>query len=749
MEWPMGCIDNAPAVGSTSFEGPNSWRALLIDTSTNRSNGSTTQNCSFFSGWSTHHINSTCAGFRWAFAAPQELCCLCGGGTTLGTTLISRGREDDGSLASSRAGLTVGLVLAGSALLLCIVLAVWYVRGYRGPSSVGGPTPIEGGPSFVDVTKSDEDGLDVDGTEGNDLANDLNGNVEQRGARIFPLNLNQLNLSRGLMHPNPPTPRGQLILSSLTGPTGSVLSPATPRTIASRITRVRNSVRRSASTTTASKPFIVDQVCPKPPFTVELPTPSGSGALLSPELQSEMQWSRGRDHSDKQDDEQDDMHDDCSSLSSSASSTPSMYSTVSIKARHGSFSPCGAHSLHPRTAKAQKATLEASAIGQFTLDELLVSGCGQWPGIDELLTAQLNESPQDRMRRLEWIRHFVSQAKPQKAYELGWDGKRFLTADLGASWGDQCRGKYPWSDLSVVAELGIERALAMEARMHPRARAINALFQGDDDHDMHDDCSSLSSSASSTPSMYSTVSIKARHGSFSPCGAHSHRRMASKAKTATSNRRLLSLKASIGQFESEESTRAPPQESREPSLQPGWSPALANKADSGIIPRPSTPGTAAFAKDEDKAEKVDEAVSGTPSRAPASTPASGRKLMAKSRPFWELRAEKDARKSDKRGRMKLSPRSEAILVADDDVDDVQDVETVERRSKSFDVARKWTLSMEAKVYDEESEDSEEKERSVVPTRAPRREATLEQFMNRLEARRRSFVVVDSPHLMDL
>jgi hypothetical protein len=225
--------------------------------------------------------------------------------------------------------------------------------------------------------------------------------------------------------------------------------------------------------------------------------------------------------------------------------------------------------------------------------------------------------------------------------------------------------------------------------------------------------------------------------------------MASKAKTATSNRRLLSLKASIGQFDLEESTRAPPQESREPSLQPGWSPALANKADSGIIPRPSTPGTAAFAKDEDKAEKVDEAVSGTPSRAPASTPASGRKLMAKSRPFWELRAEKDARKPDKRGRMKLSPRSEAILVADDDVDDVQDVETVERRSKSFDVARKWTLSMEAKVYDEESEDSEEKERSIVPTRAPRREATLEQFMNRLEARRRSFVVVDSPHLMDL
>jgi hypothetical protein len=576
-----------------------------------------------------------------------------------------------------------------------------------------------------------------------ELANDLNGNVEQRSARIFPLNLNKLILSRGLMNPNPPTPRGQLILSSLTEPTGSVLSPATPRTIAGRIARVRNSVRRSASTTTASKPFIVDQVCPKPPFIVEVPTPSGSGALLSPE----MQWSRGPrgDHSDEQDDEQDPVHDDGSSLSSSASSTPSMYSTVSIKARHGSFSPC-AHSLHPRTAKAQKASPKSSAISQFTLDELLVSGCGQWPGIDELLTAQLNESPQDRVRRLEWIRHFVSEAKPQKAYELGWDGKRFLTADLGASWGDQCRGKYPWSDLSVVAELGIERALAMEARMHPRARAINALFQGDDDHG-HDDGSSLSSSASSTPSMYSTVSIKARHGSFSPCGANSHRRMASKAKTASSNRKLLSLKASIGQFELEDSTpRAPPQESREPSLQPCRSPALANKADSGIIPRPSTPGTAAFAKDEDKAEKVDEVV-GTPSRAPASsTPGSGRKLMAKSRPFWELRAEKDARKPDKRGRMNFSPRSEAILLPDDDVDDV---ETVERRSKSFDVARKWTLSMEAQVYDEESEDSEEKERSIVPTRAPRREATLEQFMNRLEARRRPFVVVDSPHLMDL
>ena len=147
---------------------------------------------------------------------------------------------------------------------------------------------------------------------------------------------------------------------------------------------------------------------------------------------------------------------------------------------------------------------------------------------------------------------------------------------------------------------------------------------------------------------------------------------------------------------------------------------------------------------------MDEVV-GTPARAPASTPASGRKLRAKSSPFWELRAEKDARKTDKRGRKKLSPRSEAILQLPDDDDD----DDVERRSKSFDVARKWTLSMEAKVYDEESEDSEEKERSITSTAsctcAPRGEATLEQFMNRLEARTRPFVIVDSlqPSLLDL
>ena len=689
MDWPMGCIDDAPAVGSTSFEGPNSWRAPLIDTSTNRSNGSTsTQNCSFFSG-STTNINATCAGFRWAFAAPQELCCRCGGGTTL----ISRGGEDDGSLA----GLTVGVVLGGLALLLCIVLATWYVRGCRGPSSVGGPTPSVGGPSFDDATKSDVDGMDT-----NDLNGNVDGNVEQRGER-------------------------------------NVLSPATPRTIAGRIARVtRNSVRRSASTITASKPSIV-----------EVPKPSSSGPLLSPEIQGSRRGSRGPrgDHSDdEQDDEQDPVHDD-------GSSTPSMYSTVSIQARHGSFSPCGAqHSLHSRMAKATTKASTKATISQFTLDELLVSGSGQWPGIDELLTVQLNESPQDRLRRLEWIRYLVSQDKPQKAYELGWDGKRFLTADLGAR-GDRWV-KYPWSDLSVVAELGIERALAMEARMHPRARTPNALFQGDDDHVHDDGSSSVSSSAPSTPSMYSTVSIQARHGSFSPCGAHSHsRRLASKAKNASSDRLLLSLQASIGQFTFEESTRAPPQESWEPSLQPCSPAALANKSDSGIIPRPSTPGTctAAFVKDEDKALKVDEVV-GTPARAPASTPASGRKLRAKSSPFWELRAEKDARKPDKRGRKKLSPRSEAILQLPDDDDDDDDVE---RRSKSFDVARKWTLSMEAKVYDEESEDSEEKERSITSTAsctcAPRGEATLEQFMNRLEARTRPFVIVDSlqPSLLDL
>ena len=51
-------------------------------------------------------------------------------------------------------------------------------------------------------------------------------------------------------------------------------------------------------------------------------------------------------------------------------------------------------------------------------------------GIAELDEPQLDESPQDRMRRLEWIRHFVRLNELQKAYDLGWDGKAFQLTNL-------------------------------------------------------------------------------------------------------------------------------------------------------------------------------------------------------------------------------------------------------------------------------------------------------------------------------
>ena len=59
------------------------------------------------------------------------------------------------------------------------------------------------------------------------------------------------------------------------------------------------------------------------------------------------------------------------------------------------------------------------------------------PAAAELDESQLDESPQDQMRRFEWIRHFVRLNELQKAYDLGWDGKAFqltnmqsLTADV-------------------------------------------------------------------------------------------------------------------------------------------------------------------------------------------------------------------------------------------------------------------------------------------------------------------------------
>jgi len=60
------------------------------------------------------------------------------------------------------------------------------------------------------------------------------------------------------------------------------------------------------------------------------------------------------------------------------------------------------------------------------------------PGIDPDLNAEFTETPDDRNRRLEWIRYYVREKDLPRAYDLGWDGKpfrqaSFLPADRPAS----------------------------------------------------------------------------------------------------------------------------------------------------------------------------------------------------------------------------------------------------------------------------------------------------------------------------
>ena len=47
--------------------------------------------------------------------------------------------------------------------------------------------------------------------------------------------------------------------------------------------------------------------------------------------------------------------------------------------------------------------------------------------------AMVDESDQDRQRRIEWIKYYVRTGEPDKAYELGWDGLPFQIAAAGAA----------------------------------------------------------------------------------------------------------------------------------------------------------------------------------------------------------------------------------------------------------------------------------------------------------------------------
>ena len=52
------------------------------------------------------------------------------------------------------------------------------------------------------------------------------------------------------------------------------------------------------------------------------------------------------------------------------------------------------------------------------------------PGIDADLDAEFIETPEDRNRRLEWIRYYVREKDLPRAYDLGWDGKPFKQASF-------------------------------------------------------------------------------------------------------------------------------------------------------------------------------------------------------------------------------------------------------------------------------------------------------------------------------
>ena len=68
----------------------------------------------------------------------------------------------------------------------------------------------------------------------------------------------------------------------------------------------------------------------------------------------------------------------------------------------------------PKPAIAQPKAVEAPA-------KLLPDA----PSIDADLDAEFAESPEDRTRRIEWIKYYVREGDLQKAFDLGWDGKPF------------------------------------------------------------------------------------------------------------------------------------------------------------------------------------------------------------------------------------------------------------------------------------------------------------------------------------
>jgi hypothetical protein len=85
-----------------------------------------------------------------------------------------------------------------------------------------------------------------------------------------------------------------------------------------------------------------------------------------------------------------------------------------------------------RYASAPQGEVELQALRQVLTSPPAAAELDESPifGIAEPDESQLDESPQDQMRRFEWIRHFVRLNELQKAYDLGWDGKAFQLTNL-------------------------------------------------------------------------------------------------------------------------------------------------------------------------------------------------------------------------------------------------------------------------------------------------------------------------------
>jgi len=76
----------------------------------------------------------------------------------------------------------------------------------------------------------------------------------------------------------------------------------------------------------------------------------------------------------------------------------------------------------------EKPDSELETDSAIDIDGFDGSGLPENPGIDPDLNAEFTETPDDRNRRLEWIRYYVREKDLPRAYDLGWDGKPFRQA---------------------------------------------------------------------------------------------------------------------------------------------------------------------------------------------------------------------------------------------------------------------------------------------------------------------------------